>query len=323
MVRFGLGAAALSLLLAACSLPFDLGQPTTRSLESEAADAMGPSATFTVRGTYTAHGSLWKIGITFVRPDRESLNVAWSNGNVEAIVIGSQAYFRGESFLLAHMGSDPQAQALAKAAGNAWWKGSTALLPAMPDLATGAAFRTTFLGAAVTGRTNDVPIDGENTIELYGPRGAVYIRSAEPHYLVHLRMKAGVSIDGIAGADLSYSSFNAALTIAPPTDVIDFTNLSTLPPIYTIVSIDTSRCSTECVVSAQLRNLGGLTGARAASTVTFTLTSGGATLGSCSTQVNPDVGYNSTTTVTCTIAYSGSLDSGANVTAAVDNPGRG
>ena len=323
MVRTGVAAVALALVLAACSLPFDLGQPTTRSLESEAADALGPSATFTVHGTYTVRSATWTIGITFARPDRESLDVKGPDGQVDAIVVGSQAYFRGQAFLAQHMGSDPQAQALVRAAGNAWWKGSTALLPAMPDLTTGAGFRTTFLGAAVTHRTNDVPVDGVDTVELSGPRADVYIRSTEPHQLVRVRMKPGASIDGIAGADLGYGGFNAALAIAAPADVIDFTNLSTLPPIYTIVSVDTSRCSSACVVSAELRNLGGSTGARAASTVTFTLTSGGASAGSCSIQVNPDVGYNGTTSVTCTIAYSGQLASGANVTATVDNPGRG
>jgi hypothetical protein len=46
-------------------------------------------------------------------------------------------------------------------------------------------------------------------------------------------------------------------------------------------------------------------------------------LGTCSTQVSPDVGYNVTTTVTCTFA---NLDiqqaNAATVTASADNPGR-
>jgi hypothetical protein len=46
-------------------------------------------------------------------------------------------------------------------------------------------------------------------------------------------------------------------------------------------------------------------------------------LGSCSAQVTPDVGYNATTTVTCTFA---NLDvqqaNAATVTASADNPGR-
>jgi hypothetical protein len=46
-------------------------------------------------------------------------------------------------------------------------------------------------------------------------------------------------------------------------------------------------------------------------------------LGTCSTQVTPDVGYNATTTVTCTFA---NLDiqqaNAATVTATADNPGR-
>jgi hypothetical protein len=46
-------------------------------------------------------------------------------------------------------------------------------------------------------------------------------------------------------------------------------------------------------------------------------------LGTCSAQVSPDVGYNATTTVTCTFA---NLDlqqaNAATVTASADNPGR-
>jgi hypothetical protein len=192
----------------------------------------------------------------------------------------------------------------------------------MPDLTTGAAFRTTFLGAAVTKRSDNVTMDGLLTAELSGPRADIFIREEAPHYLVHVRLKPDAVIDGIAGADLSYSNFNGQLEIAPPTDVIDFSNLTTLPPIYSVVSVDTSRCTTPCAVSAVVKNLGGSTGAQAPSTVTFTLKSGSTVLGTCQTQVSPDVAYNATATVSCTVNYSGPIDVGAIVTAVADNPGR-
>jgi hypothetical protein len=138
-------------------------------------------------------------------------------------------------------------------------------------------------------------------------------------------MKKGVSIDGIADADLTYSNFGKDFGTAAPSDVIDFSNLSTLPPIYTVVSVDTTRCGTTCIVSALLKNLGGLSGAIAPSTVTFVMTStaSGAVLGTCQTQVVPDVGFNATTTVGCTVAMSGQPSSAALVTATASNPGRG
>jgi hypothetical protein len=137
-------------------------------------------------------------------------------------------------------------------------------------------------------------------------------------------MKNGAAIDGLGQGDLRYANFNQNFGIVAPTDVIDFSNLSTLPPIYTVVSVDTSRCASRCVVSALVKNLGGMSGASAPSTITFTMTASAskAVVGSCQVQVVPDVGYNGTATVSCTIALSGQQGGAAIVTASADNPGR-
>src|SRR5207245_1077486 len=97
-------------------------------------------------------------------------------------------------------------------------------------------------------------------------------RGRLPNRLLVVQMKKGVVIDGISDGLFKYSNFGKDFGIAVPTDVIDFSNLSSLPPIYTVVSVDASRCASPCVVSAVLKNLGGLSGARAHSTVTFTMT---------------------------------------------------
>jgi hypothetical protein len=327
-IRRPVGAAALGAVLlvvvAACDLPFQLGQPTTRALETGAADSLSNATSFTLRGTYgTTSGAVWTLNAVFLRPDREDVAVTGPGVQVEAILIGSQAYFQGQAFLAQHMGSDPVSQNLVKAAGNAWWKGSSTLAPQLPDLTTGTAFRSTFLGAAVTQRTDHVSIDGLDAIELSGPRADVYIRAAAPHYLIHVRIKRGVVIDGLAAADLDYGSFNRTIEIKAPSDVIDFSNLTTLPPVYTVVSVDTSGCGSPCVVSAQVKNLGGLVGAQAPSTVTFTMkaSASGAVIGSCQAHVTPDVGYNATTSVSCTISFGGVVTA-AVVTATATNPGR-
>ena len=104
-----------------------------------------------------------------------------------------------------------------------------------------------------------------------------------------------------------------------------FSNLSTLPPIYTVLSVDASRCSTPCVVSATLKNLGGKVGARAPSTITFTMTDSASkkTIGSCQAEVQPDVGYNATTKVSCTISLGSAQQANAAlITATPENPGR-
>ena len=53
-------------------------------------------------------------------------------------------------------------------------------------------------------------------------------------------------IDAMSDVDFHYGDFDREFGINPPTDVIDFSNLSTLPPIYSVVSVDTSRCGAPC-----------------------------------------------------------------------------
>jgi len=154
-------------------------------------------------------------------------------------------------------------------------------------------------------------------------RADVYIASQSPYHVLRVHMKSGVVIDGLADGDFRYGNFNQDFGISSPSDVIDFSNLSTLPPIYTVVSVDASGCASPCVVSALLKNLGGMTGAKAPSTITFTMTASAskAVLGTCQVKVVPDVVFNATTTIRCTINLSGQSGNAALVTATADNPG--
>ena len=75
-----------------------------------------------------------------------------------------------------------------------------------------------------------------------------------------------------------------------------------------------------------LKNLGGLVHAQAPSTITFTMTDTASrqVVGSCQAQVAPDVTYNATTTVMCSIDnVTAQPSNAATVTATPDNPGRG
>jgi hypothetical protein len=344
--RAAAGAAVL-IALAACDLPFGLGTPSTRALESGAEAGLRGSS-FEMTGTYTGAGvslpvqvasgartsspapapasdTTWTIDLQLSRPGAQHITVSGTNLKVEVVLVDGAAYFRGHQFLADHMGTDPLSQDLVKAAGNAWWKGSAGQVPQLKDLTDGATFRATFLGSAVTQRTDHVTVDGVDAVELSGARADVFIAAQAPYSLVRVVMNKKVVIDGISDGDFKYGNFDKDFGIAAPKDVIDFSNLSTLPPIYTVVSVDTSGCLTPCVVSALLKNLGGMTAAVAKSTVTFTMTDSVSkrVLGTCSAQVSPDVGYNATATVTCTFA---NLDlqqaNAATVTATADNPGR-
>lgn len=317
------GAAFLLAGLSACDLPFGLGTPTERALESGAMASLTASS-FEITGSFTDHGDRWSIDLQVRPPNTKHLTVTGPKVNVEALIFGNRAYFRGHQFLSDHMGGDPLSRDLVAAAGNAWWMGSAGLAPQLPDFTDATAFKSTFLGAAVTQRTDGVSVNGVDAVALSGPRADVYLASAPPNRLLYLQTKKGVVVDGIGDVQLQYLNYQKDFGLAPPKDVIDFSNLSTLPPIYSVLSVDTSGCASPCVVRATLRNLGGLTGAKAPSTITFTMTdsASGTAIGSCQAQVIPDVGFNATTAVSCTIPTpNGQPSSSASVTAAPDNPG--
>jgi len=310
---------AVAATLAACN-PF--GLPSTRSLENGAESMLASATSFQVAGHYQAGGADWTITVQLTRPDREHVIATSAGQQLEAVVVGGAAYFRGQKFLAAHL-TDPRSQALVNAAGEAWWKGIAVDVPTFPDLTGGTALRSNFLGPAVTKRVDDQSVNGFAAVELSGARADVYIGTDPPYPLLRVRLKDGVTVDGITNADFVFSRVGADFAISEPSPVIDFSNLSTLPPIYTVLAVDTTGCGSTCVVSATLKNLGGPTGASAPSTVTFTMTDpvSNRTLGTCSATVQPDVGYNQTTTVSCTIAAQ--PVNAAVVTAVATNPGRG
>ena len=335
-------AAAIIAAVPACDLPLALGQPTTRALEDGAVASLDAAKSFRIAGTYTDQSTTLNatassartspagvratIDLQLVKPSLEHVAVSTADVKLEAILAGDVAYFRGNQFLSQHMGSDPLSRNLVKAAGNGWWKGGAGNAPRLPDLTDGKSFRSTFLGTAVTQRIDHQSINGFDAVGLSGPRADVFIAATPPYRVLRVHLKNGVVVDGISNGELQFDSFDRDFRIAAPADVIDFSNLSTLPPIYTVVSVDTSRCVSPCAVSAVLRNLGGMSGATAPSTVTFTITdsASGQVVGSCQAKVQPDVGFNSTTTVACTMAaVNGQQVDAATVTATADNPGRG
>ncbi len=333
--------AAVVAALSACDPTFALGQPTTRALENGAVASLDAAKSFRIRGTYTDRSTTLTspaspartnpieirvtVDLQVVRPNTLHVVVSTADVKLEAIVLGGDAYFRGNQFLSQHMGSDPLSRNLVRVAGNSWWKGSAGNVPRLPDLTDASSFRSTFLGTAVTQRSDHVSIDGVDAVDLSGPRADIYVAANPPYRVLRVHFKKGVVVDGISDGDLRFDNFDQDFRIFAPGSVIDFSDLSTLPPIYTVVSVDTFGCISPCAVSALLKNLGGDSAALAPSTVTFTMTdpASGQVLGSCRARVQPDVGFNSTTTVGCTMGgVNGQEVSAALVTATVDNPGR-
>jgi hypothetical protein len=316
-------AALLVLAAGACDPTLGLTLPGERALEDGAANGLTKAKSFELKGRYLAIGGAeWAVDVQFTPNGRRF--VASSAGvSVEAILMPPLAFFRGQTFLASHLGSDPLSQNLVKAAGNAWWKGQLDYVPQMKNFTDGETFRATFLGSANTQRTDGQSVDGQPAVELSGTRADVFIAATPPYRLLRVHLKKDAVIDGLAAADLHYSNFDRLAPVTAPTNVIDFSNLSTLPPIYTVVSVDTSACAAPCTVSATLKNLGGSFGATSPSIVTFTLAAGvsGTVLGTCQASIVPDVGFNTTTTVSCTINVTTQPENAAVVTATVDNPG--
>ena len=310
------------MLIASACNPF--GLPATRALEDGAAGMLSSARSFEITGQYEAGGSVWTLDLQLVRPATRHVVITTPSGeSVEAIIVGSEAYFRGKEFLAQHLGDNPLTPSLVNAAGSGWWKDQAALAPSLPDFTNGAAFRATFLGSAASTRTDNQSVEGMDAVELSGQRADVYIASAPPFRLLRVHLRSGAAVDGIRFADLHYSNFDKDFKVVAPTDVIDFANLSTLPPIYNVVSIDVSACASPCVVSAKLKNLGGTAVALGPSTVDFTMSDpvSGGSIGTCAATVQPDVGYNGTTSVSCTM--NAAAVNAAVVTASVNNPGRG
>jgi hypothetical protein len=317
-------AAAAVVALAACDLPFGLGSPTIRALNSGAADGLDAAGSFRIAGAYREEATQWKIDLELARPRTEHVLLSSATFSLEAIITDHGSYFRGRQFLAANMGSDPYSQSLVQAAGDAWWTGLTAPAPVFPDFTSGSGFRATFLGTAVSSRTDHVSVGGVPAVELSGRRADVFISDAPPYRVLRVHMYPGAVVDGISHADFTYADYGRDFGIAPPSGALDFADQSTLPPIYTVINVDTSACGSPCVVAASLKNLGGKTSSRGPSVVTFTMTDpqSNSVLGKCTALVQPDVGHSATTTVSCTVGgVNGADHNAALVTAAADNSG--
>lgn len=313
--------------LAACTDPLAVASlPSTRALEVGAATSLNQAKSFEIAGDYADGGIRWSIDMQVVPPDTEHVVLTSTNVKLEMIVIGRSTYYRGQQFLVQHTGGDPTSQSLVRAAGNAWWRSSASGFVTLPDFTNGDSFKSTFLGPIASRRVDHATVDGQPAVDLGGVRGDVYIGATPPYPPLRVYLNPGVTVDGLQQADLRFTNFNKDFGITAPQDVIDFTNLSTLPPIYFVVDVDTSACGSPCALSAQLKNLGGQSGAKGPSSVLFTVTdaASGKEVGHCSAQITSDVGYNATTTVGCTVGdLAGQALNAAIVTATVDNPGRG
>src|SRR5258708_5152038 len=214
-------AAAALVALAACDLPFGLGLPTVRELNSGAGDSLDAARSFRISGSYAELSTAWTVDLELVRPKTEHVLLSSKDANLEAIITDHGPYFRGRQFLASNLGSDPYSQSLVQAAGDSWWTGLATLAPQLPDFTNGGGFRATFLGTAVTSRTDHVSVGGAPAVELTGPRADVFLDEAPPPPWLTLNIHPSPSYSHVSNANFTYTAFGCDFGVAPPCHALD------------------------------------------------------------------------------------------------------
>jgi len=143
-------------------------------------------------------------------------------------------------------------------------------------------------------------IAGQRTVKLSDARASIYVTAADPVRLVRLVFAPSYTdATGISGLDATFS-YPKRLTVTAPADFYDPDDPSTLPGLYTVDQANRGRCdATGCTYTLAVHNHYGKSGGPAAATVKLTTQSGGS-LGACTVPI-PQIGYNQTENVSCTV----------------------
>jgi hypothetical protein len=301
-----IGAAAL--MMAACGLPFGLGRPSTSQLENGAADNLANATSFEAMGTFSESSTNYTFDTKYVKPSTEDILVTQGTLNYEVLQIGGKVYFKGNAYLSSVLTS-PDAQQILKAVGDRWFTTSTAQLVDTSAITDANKVKANFLTTIAAQRTDDVVVDGQKTAELTLSDFILNITESSPYRLVRLRSVSGKAVSGVSDFDMKFTNYGQDFGIQQPTNVFDLDDPTTWPPLYQVDSVTqvvisgTTSCNDPCVLNAIVENAGGVNGASAPSTVTFTLTSDtdNSTLGSCKVTIQPDRPHGQKFNVSCTI----------------------
>jgi hypothetical protein len=319
---------ALGLMLAACGLPFGIGQASTSQLINGAADTLAKAKSFEVTGTFTSDSDKYQIDLQYESSGTAHMDVTKGTTHLELLQINGKAYFRGKDFVASVAGTDTFGQALARAVGDKWFTSKDATPIDMSGFTDAAKVKANFLNTLSVTRKDNVTYNGQDTAELSDSDTILNITESSPYELLRLRTQPGKTVSGMTDADLAFSNYNKSFNIAGPTDVFQMDDPTTWPPYYVVTAVNLDRCSGDpCTVAATLKNNGGAKGAAAPSTVTFTASNDAdkSVLGTCKATVSPDVANDAATSVSCSItggAWTTFVQSGGNYTvnAVADNP---
>lgn len=296
---------AAALLIGACSLPFGIGRPSTSQLENGAADNLANAKSFEVKGTFTDAQTSYTFDTKYVKPATEDTLITEGSVSYEVMQIGGKVYIKGSDYLNNALTSQ-DAKQIINAVGGRWFTISTAQPVDLSPITDANKVKANFLTTISDKRTDDVSVDGQNTAELTLSDAILNVTESSPYRLVRLRSVSGKTVSGVGNFDMKFSNWDQDFGLQTPTDVFDLDDPTTWPPYYQFVSVSAAGCNDPCVMSAVYQNAGGLNGAKAPSTVMFTLKAQDNTtlLGSCTVTIQPDHPHGQQFTVSCSIQNS-------------------
>jgi hypothetical protein len=317
-----------SLMMAACGLPFGIGQASTSQLINGAADTLSKATGFEVTGMFTTGSDKYQIDLQYQSSGAAHMDMTKGTTHLEVLQINGKAYYRGKDFVASVAGTDAFGQALARAVGDKWFTSKDATPLDMSGFTDAAKVKANFLNTLSVSRKDNVTYNGADTAELSDSDSILNITESSPYELVRLRTQTGKTVSDVTDMDLAFSNYNKDFNITQPTDVFQMDDPTTWPPFYVVTAVNLSGCTGDpCRVAATVQNNGGAKGASASSTVTFTATNDAdkSVLGTCKATISPDIANGAKATVSCAIsggAWSAFVQNGGNyhVDAEPDNP---
>jgi hypothetical protein len=297
---------AASMLAAACSVPFlGPGLASTAQLINGAGDSITKASGFEMSGAFDGASGSYAMDLQYTAPTTAHVVMTRNNLQIEFIQVDGKVYYRGKDFIASQLGSNAGAQKILRAIGDRWFSSASATPVDMSGFTDASKVKASFLQDFTVARKDNVSSSGLMTAELSADSYVLNITESSPHRLVYLRTVLGKTVNNFTNIKLAFTNYNKSFGTVAPANVFDLDDKSTWPPLYTAVSVENSRCSDPCVLSAVLRNDGGLTGASAPSTVTFSvLDNSNNALGSCKVTISPDIANGKQVTESCSISSS-------------------
>ena len=300
--------ALLAVLLSTACGVTGIGQASTSDLINDAGTELAHATGLEVSGAFSKDSEDFSVDIQMNPPHSAHITGSKNTSsqtsvNYEAVQIDSKDYYRSLDLARIAAGGTAEGSLVARMLGGRWftYKGTPFDLGVF---ASAADIKANFLTDLKVSRKDNVDAGGQNTAQLASGDYVLNITEASPHRLVFLQTVAGKTVQGMSQAHMAIKNYEKDFAIQAPTKVIDLDDPTTWPPLYTVVSVENSRCGVPCTLSAALKNLGGVDGASAPSSVTFDVTNSAShkVLGSCTVTIHPDVPHNQTVTERCTIS---------------------